>query len=619
MSDGRATAKLHRRPTSPLRRHVIRAIALTIFATVALVLATGTSSAEGLRIRVRGTAKIAARASRDQGELVLSGSLADDAGQPLTNQSLTIRVRREADPRDANVAEALRKARVCDRPSGAPQRAYDVRAGGTPDAPDVLVVTDEEGRFCFRAKLDPDRFRALLLWRPPKAGAGSLLDPVDRELAFDLSRIPLELRFDPVPRIVSLDPARSTFDVVAFVDDDGAKRIAPRLALTLATEQGATIAQATTDAQGRARFVAESNKLGAPGPGELRVAFAGDGETAHALLVEEVERHVKVSLRVPAVEKGEQQAKVPEDGIPIVVDVSSAAGTVSEGSVEARVGEVLVGVAPVERGIARPTLTFTAQGNDALVRLRYVSSSPWYEPGEELAVRVPIRGPGILAKAPILIAGLCVLAFFLAGRVSSRKAKPEPKRNATDVDAEELDGKPRIDVVRPAARGERGFRGRVVDAHEGTAVAGARVWIERGSFEGKTFLASVVCDAEGRFEIAAPPSLVGDELISAEAPLHARLTQAVPAPGEISIALAARKRALLARLVTWAKRRGTPFDVRPEPTPGHVKRAAGEDFQTARWADAVERAAFGEGIVDARAEREIEKMSPEAERERDDR
>jgi hypothetical protein len=50
--------------------------------------------------------------------------------------------------------------------------------------------------------------------------------------------------------------------------------------------------------------------------------------------------------------------------------------------------------------------------------------------------------------------------------------------------------------------------------------------------------------------------------------------------------------------------------VKPEPTPGHVRRAAADDFQTARWADAVERAVFGGGEVDARMEGEIERMAP---------
>ena len=47
-------------------------------------------------------------------------------------------------------------------------------------------------------------------------------------------------------------------------------------------------------------------------------------------------------------------------------------------------------------------------------------------------------------------------------------------------------------------------------------------------------------------------------------------------------ALVLRKRALLDRLVEWARRRGLPYDARPEPTPGHVRRAAAGEFTVAR-------------------------------------
>jgi hypothetical protein len=123
-------------------------------------------------------------------------------------------------------------------------------------------------------------------------------------------------------------------------------------------------------------------------------------------------------------------------------------------------------------------------------------------------------------------------------------------------------------------------------------------------------LASVGADERGNFALPGIDGIVGGEQMAVEAPLHARLVQPLPPPGELSIALVLRRRALLARLVTWARRRGRPFDVKPEPTPGHVRRAAADDFQTARWADAVERAVFGGGDVDARMENEIERMAP---------
>lgn len=563
--------------------------------------------ADGVRIHVRGTARILAHASRDQGELILSGSLLDDANQPLPAESITIHVARESDPRDANVIEGLRAARSCDRNTDRPPTAYGVRVVGPTDRPDVVAVTDEGGRFCFRAKLVPDRHVAHLSWR-----GSNLVDAADSDLAFDLSRQGLVLRFDPTPRVVLLDAPSATFEAAALVEDDGTTQAKPGLALVLANEKNAELARGTTDASGRVRLGVETAKLGPPGRGSLRVSFAGDAQTAFAVHVAEIERRVKVTLRVPAAERGELTAQVPEDGIPLVVDVASTLGPVTEGGVEAHVGDVVVGAAPVERGIARLMLTFTAEGSEALVRLRYVPSAPWYEALGEPTVKVPIRGPGLAAKAPILLAGLAVLAFFLVGRVASRGNKPEPEPAKIEVEAKV--GSPRLEVVRAAAPGEVGWRGVVTDAHEGTPVAGARVWVDRGTFDGRSILASVGTDDRGRFVLPAITGLVGDEQMAVEAALHARLVQPLPPPGELAIAVVLRRRAVLARLVAWARKRGRPFDIKPEPTPGHIRRAAAEDFQTARWADAVEKAVFGEGDVDARAEREIERMIPTEER-----
>jgi hypothetical protein len=589
-----------------------------------LLFAPASADAAPLRIRVRGAAKLTARATRDQApnqpaginDLVLSGTLTDDAGQPLPLQSVTIRVKREVDPHDPRVAEGMRAAHGCDKsadapPSAPPRRAptaWSVRVNNVGDTPEIIVMTDEEGRFCFRARVDPDRYKAVLVYSPAATDKShALVDGVEREIAFDLTKRGLGLRFDPAPRIIPLDSPKTSIDAVAILDDDANPRVAPGLALTLANEK-AELGRTVTDASGRARFVLAGAGLGPPGPGELRISFAGDAETARATHVEEIERHVKVLVKVPAAERGELAPGVPEEGIAIVAEVGSSAGVVAEGSVEARVGEVVVGAAPVERGLARLTLTFTGQGNEALVKLRYVPAAPWYEPLGEPTVRLPIRGPSLLSKAPILVAGLAVLAFFLVGRVSGQKNKPEP---VVAEKVEPRDGKPRLEVIRSAERGEEGWRGRIVDAHEGTPVVGARVWIERGTFEGRSVLGSVETGADGSFVLAGVGRSSGDESIAAEARLYSRLVQPLPAPGEIAIALAQRRRAVLGRLVKWARRRGAPFDARPEPTPGHVRRAASGEFGTARWADAVERAVFGPGEIDARVEQEIDRLAPQ--------
>src|SRR6202020_657092 len=168
----------------------------------------------------------------------------------------------------------------------------------------------------------------------------------------------------------------------------------------------------------------------------------------------------------------------------------------------------------------------------------------------------------------------------------------------------------KLDVIRVAQEGE-GWKGRVTDADDATGIPVARVQIERPAFGRAEVLASVATDDDGRFELPPTERHLGDEL-SIEAPLHVALRRPLPPPGDLDAQLVQRKRALLGRLVGWAKLRGRPFDARPERTSGHVRHVAGEDFRVARWADAVERAAYGGEPVDARVEADIDRLAPGA-------
>lgn len=581
--------------------------ALTVALVCAAVVDAATAHADGLRLRVRGAARITAHASRDASdtedglvELVLSGTLSDDAGRPVHAQPVTATVTLAG----GGAAAGLRGARSCDSGSGRPPTAYAVRVTGSAEAPSVVATTDETGRFCFRARLPPVPHQASLSW-----SGSPLVERTALVLPFDLSRRATVLRFDPTPRVISLDAPQLAVDVAALVEGAYAAEPMAAAQLVLAGDGDRALGLATTDAAGRARFVLEPRALGGPGRGVLRVSFAGDRDAAFASHAEDVERRAKVSLRVPAAEQGTIEERDPEDGIPLDVEVTSVVGPVPEGTIEAWIGDVIVGAAHVEAGRARLTLTFAAEGPEATAKLRYVPASPWYEPASEIAVRLPIRGPTLWTKAPILAAGLAVIALFLVGRVASQSSKPGTAPARAKEQAPDKPVTPRVEVVRAAARGESGFEGTVVDAHEGTPVPNARVTIERGTFDGVRVLASATSDARGRFRLDLA-TRVGDEQLVCEAPLHARHAQRLPPDGELSIAVVARRRALLAKLVTWARRRGRPFDVKPEPTPGHVRRAAGDDAQTAEWADAVERAVFGAAEVDANVEGAVDRLVP---------
>jgi hypothetical protein len=155
------------------------------------------------------------------------------------------------------------------------------------------------------------------------------------------------------------------------------------------------------------------------------------------------------------------------------------------------------------------------------------------------------------------------------------------------------------------------FGGRVVDAHDGSPVPHARLAVQVASFSGDSVVVSAFADEEGAFEFELA-AVAPDADLVVEAPLHVELRQKLPGAGVLEVALVSRRRKLLERLVQWAKKRGPPFDARPEPTPGHVRRAAETaDPTAAEWAGAIERAAFDKGDVDARVETDVMALDPE--------
>ena len=544
------------------------------------------------RIHVRGQAKIEMHAGRDTGDLVLSGALLDDTGQPLAKEAVSVTLARDGDPKQLVVFDEAHAARGCGSRLHEPQSMH---ATGP-----LTLTTDESGRFCFRITLPQERYVVQAAW----AGA-SLVDAVKHDLFVDLARQALSLSFDPEPHIVSLDAQTSVVEAVAAIDENGVTQAGALLAIELTNERGELVANGLTNANGRLRLDMPTAKLGPPGKGELRLAFAGNVDTAKASYAADIERHARVTLRAPLVEVGGLAPAWPEDGIAIALLASWKNGPVPTGTIEARVGDIVVGAALVEGGASKVTVTFATQADAQIVpvRLRYSSSTPWFEAGDDLEIKVPVRGPSAWRQAPLVLAGLAVVGWLFLGRIRKKipvaapvQAKPQTK------------GEAKIDVVREAKSSKLGWSGRITDAHDGTPVAKARITILRPGFERAEVIASAYASDAGRFELRAD-TRTGDEL-AIEGSLHAPLKQAIPPCGELEIALVLRKRKLLERLVKWARLRGRPFDAHPEPTPGHVRRAAGNDSETARWAEAVERAAYAGGQVDARAEAEVERLAP---------
>ncbi|HEX8790678.1 MAG TPA: hypothetical protein VF765_06985 [Polyangiaceae bacterium] len=573
------------------------------------------------RIHLRGSAHIDAHWARGgathPGEVLLSGTIVDDTARAVGGARVALHV---AGTDGASLGLVNAAPAACSEGASPP----------SVEAADALVLpADDSGRFCVRLMLPAARgtWTAHL-----ESRATGPIDAARLDLSIDLAHAPVTLRFDPEPHVVQLDEdERGSTDreleVVASTEDQGVTTGAANLALVLSNETGANLATATTSNFGRAFFRVRAGLLGAPGRGELRVTFAGNATAGAATHGVPVERRTHVDITAPDAHEGSLSPGVPEDGVdvPVVATLrcrSASCPGLPTGTIEVRVGEdeAISGAAALEQGHAQVVARYASQPEPSQLHVRYVPDAPWLQPGNELSLLQPVKPPSPLRKAPILLAGLLAIAWLVLARLPPRKtAGARPSRAPPPPGAKPEAG---VELVRagPAAGG---WSGRLRDAHDGYAIAGARVAVERRGFERIEILAEARTDAEGAFALRLPEGSAsatqpGDELVC-EGPLHGQLRRPLPEPGELDVALVLRKRALLDRLVGWARRRGLPFDARPEPTPGHVRRAAAGEFVVAKWADAVERAAFGGQVVDARAESEIERLAPPAAPERPDR
>jgi len=553
------------------------------------------------RIRLKGKAHVDASVSKSAEVRIVSGTVTDDALRPAA-ATVTLSILRQPETIDsADVAQPL--------PPALPLVATQPQPCGT-DEPPVLetstrlvLATDTSGRFCVRLHLSPDRYVARIAVR-----ATTLLDVGVRELAFDSSLDDVTLRFPAEPLTVPLESGESTVEVDAFADLERRPIPAPGLVLDLVDESGSRLGEATTDAFGQAQFHVPSARLGPPGMGTFRVTFAGNRTYGPSARDAPVERTLGVRLVLPnAPLDGTLPPGRPEEGVALRVRAEPAGvrhlDALPTGIVEARVGDTVVGAGTLTHGQTRFVATFGTRGPGPVpMTLRYVPDAPWFQPRADLHVLQPVKGPSLWRRLAMVLTGALALAWFVGLRL--------PLRWRLVAFARPPNGDGAQGGVRIVTAGmDGGWQGRVTDAHDGGPVVGASVRIERPTFRGSSAVIHAVCDADGQFVLPPADVLPGDRLI-AEAHLHAPLRQVVPPPGEIAIALVLRRRAVLDRLISFARRHRGPFDGRPEPTPSEIRHAAPGDSSLARWALEVERAAFGAAPVDARRQGEVDRHAP---------
>lgn len=580
-----------------------RAARVLVVAAVLITLSTSSASRAQqrgvpLRIHVRGSAQIDAVAWSEPEGFVVRGSVIDDARSPISRTTISIQaVGGGGAPID------LPAAGGCALEDAAPTASYRASGDG------YAVDTDESGGFCVRGRAplaDKTALRIRFQGNKLYEAVEAKVPMEDRQAAVS----PSLLRFDPAVDAIDLDRESVNITVALRVDRSNSRRLAndvavPREGLTIALEddRGTKLGEAATGGDGRARFEIKTASFEGPGQGEVRARFGGSALLAKAIAGQSVVRRAQVTL---ALSRPIDPARA-DDGVPIDVDVGSSRGPVDGGVVEAlRAGES-VGAAPVSAGKARVLAVFTAEREGSVpITLRYVPATPWWRPGPELAVNVPVAGPGIGRQIALGALVLAIAGWVLGGWRRAPKTAALPALAAkTELPA----GRAGVRIVGPN-QGAAGWRGVVADAHEGTPIAQAELTIVVPVFDGSGVTARATTDETGTFTLAGEHR--SDARLVVRSSTHSRHEQALPPPSTLSIALVTHRRTIVDRLVRWARRQGAPFEGPPEPTPGHVRRVATrvQHHDVEAWATMIENAAFGAEPVDERVEQQLAAAEP---------
>lgn len=531
-------------------------------------------------LRVTGRAVLSGTLSAVDDGIAVRASLRDEAGRPLGAARVTLRAFEGKKPILPLIPAA------CPDAAPPPPGAAALLTNDAGDACAILPVASAE--------------RVLLSYRDPR----HLLKNAPISLRLDRSRRAVRLRFAPRPNHLNLDRTQTTISVAADIAPESPPLNDPLLVELSLKEPGGkalALAQLPIRPGDRGDFVIQAEQLGSPGPAELSAAFSGSAEAQPETRSIRVSRVVTAELALDV----EPSEVSPEDGFELRVSVASTAGVVPTGTVEAQLSQRTVGIATVANGVATIQIHYERAGaTSPPLTLRYLPDAPWYRSGSPLSVNLKLKPPSRLRQLPWIAAVLLAALWVLS-------AWRRPPRRATkaSVHAKPPAGRPLLELLEPSPTG-KGWSGTVVDAHDGSAIAGAQLALVEPGFEKVRVLASTRTDEAGRFELAEPSDPGAGMRLEVAALWHSSLVRAAPRRGQIVVQLVHRRRALLSRLVHWAKSRG--WRKHGDPTPGLLARTAHEKNRedVAQWARLVERAAYGPEPPTEQQERAISDNEP---------
>jgi hypothetical protein len=312
-----------------------------------------------------------------------------------------------------------------------------------------------------------------------------------------------------------------------------------------------------------------------------------------------------VSLRAKAMLSLHEPPTEAVSGARISLDVRAvAAGLPLDGGiiVVRKADGTSVSSAPVRAGRARVDLRVEdPPGTRAAFELSYKSNTPWVVSGDPLPWRATIQHAAPMSLTLLLAVFSALIALVtLSWRRSRRRPRPQ------------LALEPGIFVVasEPNPSEPRRWRGQVLDAHDGTALARVSIQLRRPAVhEEDAVLVATQSDAEGAFVLEPRTEPPEGCRIEVSHTTHSSARRRLPPPGVLRICLSTRRRTVIARFVSWAKRR---MPAHAAPTPAQAAARHADNAAIASWAGQVQDAMFGPDATDAEREYALREAEPGA-------
>ncbi|MET0791654.1 MAG: carboxypeptidase-like regulatory domain-containing protein, partial [Polyangiaceae bacterium] len=497
------------------------------------------------QLRVTGTLTIEASASQKQNASEVEARLLDDAGHAVSGVDLVIQ--------PLNVGHAL-SARDCHARS----QQLIANADGS-----YLAHSNGSGALCIHFDDTPERAEFELSFADPNG----LYSAATRRVVADSATRNVEMAFAPVPTVLALERDTQIVSLITrptppLAAGEAVEDLSISLRVKRDGQAPRPLSVSTVEIGSNLEFRVPSRSFGAPGQVELSAEFAGSQSTRAARTIAHgtVTAQAVLSLAEPIAPSH------PESGVRVRVLVSSVAGPVPNGSVEARSAGVSVNSARVVDGSAELYLQLEESAAKAHpLELRYVPDSPWWLPASPLSVIIPVLPPSpwrrIAWIAAVTALGTWLLLGWQRPRRIERAASAAPPRHAVRAPV----------AVLEVGDAHGGWRGEVLDAHDGSPIANAVVLVRLPAFDASGVLRTAHTDAAGAFVLEGTESPGPGAALEVRAPFHTPLAAPMPPPGKLVLSLTSRRRTLLTRFVDWAVLDGG-WERRGEATPGEVAR-----------------------------------------------